>query len=138
MKKLVWLFGLICLVSCKQDIQSGDLKKLNGYWEIEYVNLPDGSKKTYKINESVDYFELKDLKGFRKKVYPQLDGKYLVNDVKESIQIEQVESKWKLQYSTPYSKWSEEIVEIRDSVLVIKNEAKLIYHYKRLTPFSIK
>jgi len=138
MKKLVWLFGLICLVSCKQDIQSGDLKKLNGYWEIEYVNLPDGSKKAYKINESVDYFELKDLKGFRKKVYPQLDGKYLVNNVSESVVIEKVADKWKLQYSTNYSKWSEEIVEIRDSVLVIKNEAKLVYHYKRLTPFSIK
>jgi hypothetical protein len=138
MKKVIVFFVLVLMVSCKQDIQSGDLKKLNGYWEIDFVDMPDGSKKEYKVNESVDYFELKDLKGFRKKVYPQLDGKYLVNNLEERIEIEKVNDKWKLKYATPYSKWSEGIVEIRDSILVIENDAKMLYHYKRLTPFSVK
>ncbi|MEN9929090.1 MAG: hypothetical protein RLZZ231_1011 [Bacteroidota bacterium] len=138
MRKLVGLLSLLILVSCKQDIQSADVEKINGYWEIDFVDLPDGSKKEYKVNESVDYFEVKDLKGFRKKVYPQLDGKYLVNDVKEKVAIASKEGQWKLSYTTPYSTWSEEIIEIRDSVLVIENEAKLKYHYKRLTPFSLK
>lgn len=138
MKKVVWLFGLLFLVSCKQDIQTADVKKMNGYWEIDFVDMPDGTKKEYKVNESVDYFELKDLKGFRKKVYPQLDGKYLVNDIKENVEITTADGRWKMKYTTPYSAWSEEIIEIRDSVLVIENDAKLKYHYKRLTPFSLK
>ena len=126
MKKVIVFFVLVLMVSCKQDIQSGDLKKLNGYWEIDFVDMPDGSKKEYKVNESVDYFELKDLKGFRKKVYPQLDGKYLVNNLEERIEIEKVNDKWKLKYATPYSKWSEGSVEIRDSILVIEHDAIML------------
>lgn len=127
----------LALVSCKQDIELADLEKLNGYWEITYVDLAEGGKKEYKVNESVDFFELKNLKGFRKKVYPQLDGKYLVTNVSQSIEVVKGD-KVILKCATPYSKWSEEIIEIRDSILVIKNDSKMVYHYKRLTPFSLK
>lgn len=127
----------LALVSCKQDIELADLEKLNGYWEITYVDLAEGAKKEYKVNESVDFFELKNLKGFRKKVYPQLDGKYLVTNVSQSIEVVKGD-KVILKCATPYSKWSEEIIEIRDSILVIKNDSKMVYHYKRLTPFSLK
>jgi hypothetical protein len=137
MKKIGGLFLFLALVSCKQDIELADLKKLNGYWEITYVDLAEGGKKEYKVNESVDFFELKNLKGFRKKVYPQLDGKYLVTNNSQSIEVVNGD-KVILKCTTPYSKWSEEIIEIRDSVLVIKNDSKMVYHYKRLTPFSLK
>jgi hypothetical protein len=137
MKKIGGLFLFLALVSCKQDIELADLEKLNGYWEITYVDLAEGGKKEYKVNELVDFFELKNLKGFRKKVYPQLDGKYLVTNVSQSIEVVKGD-KVILKCATPYSKWSEEIIEIRDSVLVIKNDSKMVYHYKRLTPFSLK
>ena len=137
MKKIGGLFLFLALVSCKQDIELADIEKLNGYWEIAYVELAEGGKKEYKVNESVDYFELKDLKGFRKKVYPQLDGKYLVTNNSQSIEVVNGD-KVILKCTTPYSKWSEEIIEIRDSVLIIKNDSEMVYHYKRLTPFSLK
>ncbi len=125
-------------ISCKQKVTTEDISKINGYWEIENVILPNGEKKDYKINESIDYFEVKDKKGFRKKVSPQLDGKYLVNDLQENVTITDSSGTYFVNYQTEYAKWKEQIIEIQDSVLVLKNKANLEYHYKKQVPFSLK
>ena len=139
MKKAITIFLLgILLVSCKQTITDNDVAKINGYWEIQKVNLPEGGKKEYKVNETIDFFQIKDKKGFRQKVMPQLDGTYLTNDLKETILISDNDGNFYINYSTNYGKWKEEIIEIKDSILVLKNEANLEYHYKRQVPFSLK
>lgn len=135
---VITLLAVVVLVSCNQKITNEDIAKINGYWEIENVKLPDGKNKDYKINEAIDYFEIKDKKGFRKKVYPQLDGKYLVNDLKENVTITDSSGVYFVNYQTDYSKWKEQIIEIQDSVLVLKNKANLEYHYKKPIPFSLK
>jgi hypothetical protein len=139
MKKAVFIlvFGILS-TSCNQKVTNEDIAKINGYWEIEKVLLPDGEKKEYKINEAIDYFEVKDMKGFRKKVYPQLDGKYLVNDLKENVTIVDSNGVFYVHYKTDYAKWKEQIIELKDSVLVVKNDADLEYHYKKQIPFSLK
>ena len=126
------------LISCKQSITTKDISKINGYWEIQKVKLPEGGKKEYKVNETIDFFKIKDNKGFRQKVMPQLDGTYLTNDLKENVLISNKDGNYYLNYSTNYGKWKEEIIEIKDSVLVLKNAANLEYHYKRQVPFSLK
>lgn len=133
----IFLFGIL-LVSCKQTITDKDVAKINGYWEIQKVELPQGVKKEYKVNETIDFFQIKDNKGFRQKVMPQLDGTYLTNDIKETISISNKDDYYYINYSTNYGKWKEEIVEIKDSILVLKNESNLEYHYKRQVPFSLK
>ena len=80
MKKIFLLIVLTSMLSCKQKIKEADISNLNGYWEIEKVDLPDGDKKEYKVNETIDFFKIENKKGFRKKVMPQLDGTYLTND----------------------------------------------------------
>ncbi|WP_395065331.1 hypothetical protein [Flavobacterium sp.] len=139
MKKTITflLFGLL-LVSCKQSISDKDITKINGYWEIEKVILKDGNKKDYKVNETIDFFEMKDKKGFRQKVMPQFDGTYLTNNIKENITLSSKGGDYFINYSTKYGKWKEEILEIKDSVLVLKNNDNLEYHYKRQIPFSLK
>lgn len=139
MKKTITIFLLgILLVSCKQTITDKDVVKINGYWEIQKVELPEGDKKEYKVNETIDFFQIKDNKGFRQKVMPQLDGTYLTNDIKETISISNKDDNYYINYSTNYGKWKEEIIEMKDSILVLKNEANLEYHYKRQVPFSLK
>ena len=138
MKKifLFIVFGL--LLSCKQTISKTDLNNLNGYWEIEKVELPDGDKKEYKVNETIDFFKIKDEKGFRKKVMPQLDGTYLTNDIQEDIVIVVKDGDATIQYKTTYASWNEEIIELTKDKLVIKNQQDFEYHYKRPVKFSIK
>lgn len=139
MKKAVGFVVLtLVLMSCKQTVTSKDVEKINGYWEIEKVELPNGEDKDYKVNPTIDYFELKNNKGFRQKVMPQFDGTYLTNNLKETIQVTEESGDFYINYTTQYGKWKEEIIEIKDSVLVLKNKEDLEYHYKKSVPFSVK
>ncbi|MEC4003920.1 hypothetical protein OX283_004575 [Flavobacterium sp. SUN052] len=134
---IIFLCGLL-LVSCKQSITDKDISKINGYWEIKKVELPDGTKKDYKVNETIDFFKVEENKGFRQKVMPQFDGTYKTNNISETIAISNENGTYFINYSTTYGKWKEEIIEIKDSVLIVKNKDKLEYNYKRFQPFSLK
>jgi hypothetical protein len=139
MKKLLILFFLGTIgLSCKQKITDTDLQHLNGYWEIEKVTLPDGDTKEYKVNETIDYFQIEQKKGFRSKVMPQVDGSYLTNDIKESVQVSLKDGSATLHYKTTYAKWNEEIITLSKDHFVVKNAQDLEYHYKRPVKFSVK
>ncbi|RWX02575.1 lipocalin-like domain-containing protein [Flavobacterium cerinum] len=137
-KTILLLFVSIVALSCGNSISEADLAKLNGYWEIETAVMPDGSEKEYKINTTIDFFELKGKTGFRKKVMPQFDGSYRMNDLSEKISIVQDSGKTYVSYVTDYAKWKEEIVELNDKKLVLKNNHDMEYHYKKPEPFTVK
>lgn len=125
-------------VACQQKIEPTDISKINGYWEIEKVVFDQGKDKKYGMNESYDYFQIdKNNKGFRKKVMPQLDGTFLVNDAFENVTVRFEDDKVFLDYKTPYAKWSEELISISKDKLVFKNTQKKEYHYKKAGPINI-
>ena len=138
MKKIGLFIVCLVLVSCHTGVKKEDLQKINGYWEIKQVGLPNGEKKDYKVNETIDYFELNDNEGFRQKVMPQFDGKFKTNDIKEIIKVVEKDNSFFIEYATKYGKWKEEIISIEDSTLVLKNKDKLEYTYKKFKPFSFK
>ncbi|WP_293873181.1 lipocalin family protein [Flavobacterium sp.] len=138
MKNLsIWVV-VLTLISCHAIVKKEDVKKINGYWEIKQVGSPGGGKKEYKVNETIDYFELKDNQGFRQKVMPQFDGKFKTNDIRETIKILEKNNAFFIEYSTKYNTWQEEIITIEDSALVLKNQGNLEYTYKKFKPFSFK
>jgi len=132
------LLFIMLLISCHSNVKKEDVKKLNGYWEIKQVKFSTGKTKDYKVNETIDYFELKSNKGFRQKVMPQFDGKFQTNDIKENIKVVENDYSFFLEYNTKYGKWKEEIISIEDSILVLKNKENLEYTYKKFKPFSLK
>jgi len=133
----ILLFSFL-FVSCQQKIEPADIAKLNGYWEIERVVFDKGEDKAYKMNESYDYFEISTgNKGIRKKVMPQLNGSFLVNDAYEDVIVRFKDGKAFLDYSTPFSKWSEELIAVSDKELVVRNEEKKEYHYKKAGPINL-
>ena len=138
MKKILFLIVLGSVLSCKQNITDADISNLNGYWEIEKVELPDGDKKEYKVNETIDFFKIEANKGFRKKVMPQLDGTYLTNDIQEDVVVVVKDGDALLQYKTKYASWKEEIIELTKDKLVVKNQQEIEYYYKRPAKFSVK
>ncbi|MNX41536.1 hypothetical protein D3C86_719420 [compost metagenome] len=128
----------LLFVGCQQKIKPTDIAKLNGYWEIEKVVLEDGDDKEYGMNENFDYFEIdKNNKGIRKKVKPQLDGTFLVNDTYENVSVRFADDKAYLDYSTPYMKWTEEIIALSADELVLLNAEKKEYHYKKTQPINL-
>jgi hypothetical protein len=138
MKKIVGLLVVVLFISCKQTITESDLNNLNGYWEIEKVILPNGEKKEYKVNETIDFFKITKSNGFRTKVMPQIDGTYLTNNINESVNVVIKDGAASIHYSTSYAQWNEEIIELSKDKLVINNQQDLEYHYKRPIKFSEK
>jgi adenine-specific DNA methylase len=139
MKKVFGVLLVVLLfVGCKQKITPADIAEINGYWEIEKVVLEDGKDKKYGMNESFDYFRIdKNNVGIRKKVMPQLDGTFLVNDSFENVKIRFTEDQTFLDYSTPYMKWCEEIIALTPTELVVLNAEKKEYHYKKTGPINL-
>jgi hypothetical protein len=139
MKNIVgFLFVSLFFISCQQKIKPEDISKINGYWEIEKVVFDQGEDKEYVVNESYDYFQIdKNSKGFRKKVMPQLDGTFIVNDTYETATVRFKDDKVYIDYATPYAKWSEELIAVSAKELVLKNEEKKEYHYKKTEPLNI-
>ncbi|MDI5897376.1 lipocalin family protein [Flavobacterium yafengii] len=131
------LFIAFLFVGCQQNIKPVDISKINGYWEIEKVVFDAGKDKNYGMNESYDFFKIDNNKGIRKKVMPQLDGTFLVNDVYESVTVRFADDKVFLDYSTPYMKWSEELIALSAEELVLLNKEKIEYHYKKTTPINL-
>lgn len=137
MRKIYLLLLPFILYSCG-GVNEADIAKINGYWEIEKAVMPDGSKKEYTINPTIDFFELKGKQGFRKKVMPQFDGTYLTSENKELIAVTTADGKTYINYTTEYAKWKEEIIELNDEHLVLKNEHDMQYYYKKPVPFTVK
>ncbi|HNP33978.1 MAG TPA: hypothetical protein PKN96_11860 [Flavobacterium sp.] len=138
MKRISLLLFFIVLTSCHSGLKKDEIKKLNGYWEIQKVTLANGEHKDYKVNETIDYFEVKSNEGFRQKVMPQFDGKFRTNDIKSRIKIVDKDDAFFIEYNTNYGKWQEEIITLQDSTLVLKNKENVTYTYKKFKPFSFK
>lgn len=133
------LLTMVVFVSCKEKkAESFDLNLLNGYWEIEQVTMADGKVKEYKMNETIDFFEVKKDTGFRKKVAPQLDGTYLVNDAFEEIKIEKEAQGTFIQYKTSFATWKEKIITLTAGQLILENKQNIKYQYKKPIPFTLK
>ncbi len=131
--------AVFALYSCNSNITIEDVNKLNGYWEIKEVEFSNGESKDYKVNETIDFFEVKNNKGFRQKVMPQFDGRFKTNGIRENIKIVTgKEGEFYIEYKTPYGSWREQIMEIEDSSLVLKNKENIEYTYKRFKPFTLK
>ncbi|MCP1996563.1 hypothetical protein [Flavobacterium sp. HSC-61S13] len=135
---LTVLPALFLMISCNKTISESDIKQLNGYWEIEKAEMPDGEIKEYKINTIVDYFEIENNKGFRQKAMPQVNGEYLTNEVQESIEIVEIDGKTIMKYHTDFADWQEQLITISKDELVVQNEHDIKYYYKRPIPFSKK
>ena len=132
----ILLFSFL-IFGCREQIKPSDITKINGYWEIEYVLLSDGTKKDYSFNDTFDYFEIKDNQGIRKKVMPQLDGTFLTNDAKEAVKVVFANDKTYLEYQTDYAKWKEELLSLSATEMVLLNTDKKEFHYKKSGPINL-
>lgn len=138
MKNILGLFVFsLFVVSCTKPISSEELKNLNGYWEISEVKTADGDTKEFQSNNNVDFFELKDLKGTRTKVVPQLNGKNQTNGIKEQFTVLDSANATYLKYATDYAKWTEKVDKLTKDELVIINDNDIKYTYKRFTPIVV-
>src|SRR5690606_20828499 len=107
------------------------LGHISGYWEIEEVTSAAGESKAFTMNMLVDYIEINNSEGFRKKVAPQPDGTFNITDDAEKIEVKTEKNQVQLLYSTPFDQWTETVLKADEHQLIVKNEDGIIYTYRR-------
>ena len=139
MKQLVLLISVLLFYGCtEKEVSEQDLRYLNGYWEIQKVEFPDGQIKDYKANTVIDYIKLEKGKGMRKKVQPKLDGTYLVSDDEESFELIKANEGFSFYYKNNLSERQEQLKALDSLSFSTQNEEGLIYYYTRFQPISIQ
>ncbi len=125
------------MLSCSNNPESY-ISHLNGYWEIDEVTLPDGSKRDYNFNDTIDFISITDsMTGFRKKLKPNFDGTFSTSGDEETIKLVIENDSLNLYYKTPFSQWKETVLGATENQLIIQNQNKLLYVYKRYEPLDL-
>lgn len=130
--RIVLLICCIFLFSCQQSQDpEAQLRYLNGYWEIDKVDFKDGGSKEFQLNTTIDYIEITNGKGIRKKLNPQLDGSYITANSVENLDVVIEEDSLRLYCSTPFSNWKETVIVAKDSSLSILASNGNVFHYRK-------
>ena len=135
MKKInSFIILLIILYSCSVD---NNIDILNGYWEIQSVKKEGQLIKKYPFSNTIDYFYVKDLEGYRKKVTPQSDGRFMVTLHQANLNITKENGEFTLRYLNKNKTYFEKIKKIDSQQLIILDKEGYIYKYNRYTPIEI-
>jgi hypothetical protein len=89
------------------------------------------------MNQMVDYFQIEDSIGFRKKMQPSLLGNYQSSQNREYFKIKNYKDSLVLVYENDYDTWTETLLQIEDDSFVVKNKENFVYTYKRHDPKNI-
>ncbi len=134
---ILFIFSL-WLYSCNEEKEQNiDIQKINGYWEIIQAQNPYGKNVIYNINTQIDYFEIKDSLGFRKKLKPSLNGTYTTSKAVERFSWYEKDDTLRLKYKTPLDEWEVAILRLNDSLLLIKNKNDFLYTYKKFESLDL-
>lgn len=138
MKKILILYSFFVLIGCHETtVSKEDLTHLNGYWEISEVEFPDGTKKNYSVNPTIDFIHMENMEGFRKKVQPKFTGTYNVSQDMEAFKIQPINDSYVLIYKNNLSEWEEKLTQLDSTSFSVLNEEGVLYSYLRFQPITI-
>src|SRR5690606_15284177 len=138
MKKVISIALLMIAFNCSNN-PANFIEHLNGYWEIEEVTIHDGDTCEYTFNGTIDFLHINDsLTGYRKKLKPSFDGSFSTSDDQETLKVMIENDSLNMYYKTPYAEWKETVLKATEKVLIIENQHKIRYTYKRYEPIVIE
>ncbi|WP_298547546.1 lipocalin family protein [uncultured Aquimarina sp.] len=137
MSKYIIYAIILLLVSCSKPNPESFIKHIDGYWEIEKVITSEGIEKQYNFNQSIDFFEVNNMKGIRKKVQPQLNGNFITTRDSETFTLVIENDSLRMHYKTPLSTWKETLISAKEKQMIIMNEAGNLYFYKPYTKIEL-
>lgn len=136
MRYFVISFVLLCW-SCGSPVTTDDLELLNGYWEIEEVRTEAGETRSYPASTTIDYIEVRDMEGYRKKVQPNFDGSFSTSDDAVEFRIVRRGEALFLLYLSGNEKWEEELTTLERERFSLKTQGGVTYQYKRFEPIKL-
>ena len=95
MKKILSFIFFIGIISCTED---NKIEHLNGYWEIESVKKEGELIRKYTFSNTIDYFYINNLEGYRKKVTSQSNGRFMITLHQSDLNISIEKGEYILRY----------------------------------------
>tara|TARA_B100000427_G_C15498136_1_gene590760 strand:- start:1601 stop:2023 length:423 start_codon:yes stop_codon:yes gene_type:complete len=135
LKKIISFIFFVSIIGCTAD--NNKLELLNGYWEIESVKKDGQLIKKYPFSNTIDYFYINNLEGYRKKVTSQSNGRFMVTLHQADLTISKEKGEYILKYPDRNKTYFESIKEIDSQQLIILDREGYIYKYNRYTPLEI-
>lgn len=133
MKLKTLIFILLPVVfSCSNKGTVENVNDLNGYWQITKAINSDGKKVEYPVNEDYDYFQIKDKKGFHKKVHWQPMDKFLVNAIDEKVSVVAKNEQTVLHFESKFGKRDEILQSLSPKGMTIKTTNDAEFYYKKV------
>lgn len=138
MKKLAYILIVLLITSCSENPENY-IQHLDGYWEIKQVKKDNKIIKEYNISTSVDFFKVnEDMTGFRKKVAPNLNGKFMITQHESPFELKIEDNKLNIYYTLNNIEYKETIVSASKEELVITNQEQVLYIYKPYQKITIE
>ena len=134
MKKIILLVFSVTIISCLKD---NKIELLNGYWEIESVKKEGQLIRKYPFSNTIDYFYINELEGYRKKVTSQSNGRFMVTLHQADLTISKENGEYILRYPDRNKTYFESIKEIDSQQLIILDKEGYIYRYNRYIPLEV-
>lgn len=134
MKKIILLVFSVTIISCLKD---NKIELLNGYWEIESVKKEGQLIRKYPFSNTIDYFYINELEGYRKKVTSQSNGRFMVTLHQADLTISKEKGEYILRYPDRNKTYFESIKEIDSQQLIILDKEGYIYRYNRYIPLEV-
>lgn len=128
--------GFLFFISCGKQDPNEQIQYLDGYWEIEKAILANGTEKQFTISTTIDFIDVSEDHGIRKKVSPKLDGTFTTSNDAETFTIKIEDDSLRLYYKTPFDTWKETVLKAKDSSLVVLNPDGNTYFYKKFKKFD--
>lgn len=132
--RIYYFFVFTLFLGCAPKVSKANIDLLNGYWVITEAKAPNGESRPYIGAVEVDFFELNDKKGFRKKLKPLLNNQFNKTNDKVDFTISFEEKTCIITYIRQKHNWQEEIIELSEDELQLKDARGVIFHYKRYQP----
>ena len=121
---------ILISVGCKDSITPADLNQLNGYWKIDFITHKNETFNPKGPSKLLDFYEINDQNGIRKKVQPQFDNKFFVTVDQNNFKIIFVGSDCFIKFETLWDQWQERILKLNNDKLILEHQNNR-YHYSR-------
>ena len=121
---------MLIFTGCKDVIKPADLNQLNGYWKIDFITHKNETFHLKGAAKLVDFYEISDQNGVRKKVQPKFDNKFSVTEDLNNFKIVFEGYNCFMKFETLWDQWQEKIVILSNDKLILEHQHNR-YHYSR-------
>jgi hypothetical protein len=128
--KYLWILIIAFVaLSCTDQSTDDKLNYLQGYWNIEHVEKPDGTEQEFPFTNHMDFFEINGNSGTKSRVSPTFDGRFIGYGETIRFDWEERENQLLLKFGTGDNAYNMILREATKEEMVLIHENGTIYYY---------